>query len=251
VRAGAAWRFAPTARLRASVGNAFKAPSFFENFATGFTIGNTALRPERTRSAELGVEAMVGQGTLLRLTGFSQRFRDLIQYTSAPPSPGDPNYYNIAEADAGGVEFEATVPDVAGFRLGGSYTWTDTRVVDAGFDTGSGANFVAGGRLIRRPEHAASLQLSRSVDGVGTFSAIATRTGAREDRDFSAYPATAVMLRAFTTVDLSAEPQLPAGLLPAARLQLRAENVADVRYEQIVGFAAPGRTLYAGLRLQR
>lgn len=251
VRAGAAWRFAPTARLRASVGNAFKAPSFFENFATGFTIGNTALRPERTRSAELGVEAMVGQGTLLRLTGFSQRFRDLIQYTSAPPSPGDPNYYNIAEADAGGVEFEATVPDVAGFRLGGSYTWTDTRVVDAGFDTGSGANFVAGGRLIRRPEHAASLQLSRSVDGVGTFSAIATRTGAREDRDFSAYPATAVMLRAFTTVDLSAELQLPAGLLPAARLQLRAENVADVRYEQIVGFAAPGRTLYAGLRLQR
>ncbi len=251
VRAGAAWRFAPTARLRASVGSAFKAPSFFENFATGFTIGNATLRPERTRSAELGVEAVVGQRTLLRLTGFTQRFRDLIQYSSAPPAPGDPNYYNIAEANAGGVELEATVTEFAGFRLTGAYTWTDTRVIDAGFDVGSGANFVSGGRLIRRPEHAATLQLARSVEGVGSFAAVATHTGEREDRDFSGYPATPVLLGAFTTVDLSAELRLPAGLLPSARLQLRAENVADVRYEQVVGFAAPGRTLYAGLKLQR
>ena len=251
VRAGAAWRFAPAARLRASVGNAFKAPGFFENFATGFTVGNASLRPERTRSAELGVEAAVGQGTTLRLTGFSQHFRDLIQYTFAPPSPGDPNYFNIAEANAGGVEVEASVADVAGFRVSGSYTWTDTRVVDAGFDSGAGANFVAGGRLIRRPEHSASVQIARTVAALGTFSAVATRTGAREDRDFSGFPATPVMLVAFTTVDLSAELGLPAGLLPLARVQLRVENVGDVRYERIVGFAAPGRAFYAGLKLRR
>lgn len=251
VRAGAAWRFAPAARLRASAGNAFKAPSFFENFATGFTVGNAALRPERTRSAELGVEAVVGKGMLLRITGFTQRFRDLIQYTGAPPVPGEPNYYNIAEANAGGVELEATVAHVAGFRVSGSYTWTDTRVVDAGFDTGEGANFVAGGRLIRRPEHSASLQLARTVTKLGTFSAVATRTGAREDRDFGGFPATPVTLAPFTTVDLSAELALPKGLMPSARLQLRAENVADVRYQRIVGFGAPGRTLYAGLKLQR
>ena len=251
VRAGAAWRFAPAARVRASLGNAFKAPSFFENFATGFTIGNAGLRPERTRSAELGVEAVVGKGTMLRLTGFTQRFRDLIQYTFAPPAPGEPNYYNIAEADAGGIEVEATAADIAGVRVSGSYTWTDTRVVNAGFDSGASANFVAGGRLIRRPEHSASVQLSRTVADLGTFSAIATRTGEREDRDFSAFPATPVMLAPFTTVDLSAEFGLPARLLPSARLQLRVENVGDVRYERIVGFAAPGRAFYAGVKLQR
>lgn len=251
VRVGGAWRFARSARLRASLGNAFKAPGFFENFATGFTVGNAALRPERTRSAEIGVEAAVGQGGTLRLTGFTQRFRDLIQYTFAPPSPGEPNYYNIAEANAGGVEVEATAADIAGFRIGGSYTWTDTRVVDAGFDSGASANFVAGGRLIRRPEHSASVQLSRRVADVGTFGAVATRTGGREDRDFSAFPATPVRLAAFTTVDLSAELEVPGRLLPSARLQLRIENVGAVRYERIVGFAAPGRAYYVGVKLRR
>ena len=185
------------------------------------------------------------------VTGFTQRFRDLIQYTFAPPAPGDPNYFNIAEANAGGVELEATAADLAGYRVSGSYTWTDTRVVDAGFDSGVGANFVAGGRLIRRPEHSASMQISRTVADVGTFGAIATRAGEREDRDFSSYPATPVTLASFTTVDLSAELALPVRLLPDARLQLRVENVGDVRYERIVGFAAPGRAFFAGVKWRR
>lgn len=251
MRVGAAWRLAEGTRLRASVGNAFKAPSFYENFATGFVTGNATLRPERTRSAELGVETLVGETALVRLTGFTQRFRDLIQYTFAPPTPGAPNYYNIAEANAGGVEVEATLPDVLGFAVTTGYTWTDTRVVDAGFDSGASANFVAGGRLLRRPEHVATLQFVRTVQGLGSFSALASRTGAREDRDFSGWPAAPVELGAFTTVDLSAELLIPARLLAGARLQLRADNVANVRVEQISGFVTPGRTLYVGLKLQR
>lgn len=251
VRAGAAWRLAPGARLRASVGNAFKAPSFYENFATGFVIGNAELRPERTRSAELGVETIVGSFALVRVTGFTQRFRDLIQYTFAAPTPTSPNYYNIAEANAGGVEVEATLPDLAGFAVTAGYTWTDTRVVDAGFDSGESANFVAGGRLLRRPEHMATLQLLRRVDGWGTFTAGVSRTGMREDRDFSGWPAAPVELAPFTVVDLAAELVVPARLLPGARVQLRVDNVANVRVEQVAGFASPGRVLYAGLKLQR
>lgn len=251
VRAGASWRIASGVRVRASAGNAFKAPSFYENFATGFVLGNAALRPERARSAEVGVEALVGRSALLRVTGFTQRFQDLIQYTGAPPSPTAPNYYNVARANAGGVEVEASVVGLAGFDVTTGYTWTDTRVVDAGFDQGASANFVAGGRLLRRPAHVATLRLLRTVPGIGTVSALAVRTGRREDRDFASWPATPVDLAAFTTVDLAAELHLPGGLLPGARLQLRAENVANVRVEQVAGFVAPGRVLYAGLKLQR
>jgi vitamin B12 transporter len=251
LRLGAAWRMASGTRLRASVGNAFKAPSFYENFATGFVIGNAGLRPERTRSAELGVESLIGGRAIVRLTGFTQRFRDLIQYTFAPPSPTDPNYYNIAQANAGGLELEATVPDVLGVAVTAGYTWTDTRVVDAGFDTDTWANFVAGGRLLRRPEHMASLHFARTVQGVGTFTAAFTRTGVREDRDFATYPPASVDLAPFTLIDLGAELSLPERLLPGARVQFRIENLADVRYRQIAGFAAPGRTLYAGLKLHR
>jgi len=251
VRLGAAWRLAPGTRLRASVGNAFKAPSFFENFATGFVIGNAALRPERTRSAELGVETLVGGRAIVRVTGFTQRFRDLIQYTYLTPSPTSPNYYNIAEANAGGVEVEGTWPNVMGFALTAGYTWTGTRVVDAGFESDAWANFVAGGRLLRRPEHTTSLQVARTVARVGTFTASAVRTGMREDRDFAGYPPAVVELAPFTLVDLGAELVVPGRLLPGARIQLRAENVANVRYRQVAGFASPGRMLYAGLRLQR
>lgn len=250
VRAGLAWQLARGARVRASMGNAFKAPSFFENFASGFTQGNAALRPERARSAELGVEALVGGRALLRVTGFTQRFQDLIQYTGAPPAPGAPNYYNVARANAGGLELEATLAGLSGFDVTGGYTWTDTRVIDAGFDQGATANFVAGGRLLRRPEHLATLQLTRPVANVGSFTLLASRVGEREDRDFATFPATVAFLAPYTTIDLSADLSLDR-LLPGARLQLRAENAANSRIEQIAGFRTPGRTLYAGLKLQR
>ena len=213
--------------------------------------GNVALRPERTRSAELGIETLVGSRAIVRVTAFAQRFRDLIQYTGAPPEPTAPNYYNIAAANAGGVEIEATLSDLLGFAVTAGYTWTATRVVDAGYDSDPWANFVSGGRLLRRPEHLASLQLIRAVDGVGTFSANVTRTGMREDRSFDGWPPSVVELAPFTLVDLGAELSLPSRLLPGVRLQLRAENVANIRTQQIAGFASPGRTLYAGLKLQR
>jgi len=44
------------ARLRVSVGRGFKEPTFFENFARGFVVGNPHLKPERSLSWEVGVE---------------------------------------------------------------------------------------------------------------------------------------------------------------------------------------------------
>jgi vitamin B12 transporter len=250
-RLGAAWRLAGATRLRASVGNAFKAPSFFENFATGFTVGNPALRPERARSADLGVETVVANIALLKVTAFAQRFRDLIQYTGAPPAFGDPNYYNIAAANAGGVEFELTLPDARGIAVDVGYTWTETRVVDSGFDTGSSASFVEGEALIRRPRHVVTLGLVRSLGSFGSLSARASRIGERSDRDFSGFPATPVTMPAYTLVDLGAV--LSPGFIRerGVGLQLRIENATNARIEQVAGFATPGRTLYAGLKLQR
>ncbi|MEX2182279.1 MAG: TonB-dependent receptor [Gemmatimonadaceae bacterium] len=250
VRAGAGWQLLPALRVRASAGTAFKAPSFFENFASGFTVGNPDLRPERSRSADLGLEVALPRGTSLRITGFTQRFRDLIQYTGAPPA-GEPNYVNLAKANAGGVELEASLTLPGGFGITGGHTWTDTRVVDAGVETAPEANFVNGGRLLRRPDHVTTVQLTRSLAALGTLSALVVRTGEREDRSFTTWPATIVVLEPFTTVDLNAELAVPRWLLAGARLQLRVENAANTRYQQIADFDSPGRALYAGLKLER
>ncbi|MCW5825012.1 MAG: TonB-dependent receptor [Gemmatimonadaceae bacterium] len=248
-RAGAGWRVSDGLRVRTSVGTAFKAPNFFENFAGGFVVGNPDLKPEESRSADLGVDVSLATGARFSVTGFAQRFRNLIQYNGAVPF-GEPNYENIVAANAGGVEVELSLPAVVGIESSLGHTWTSTRVAQAGFDTTASATFVAGGRLLRRPSNVTTLQLRRGVEGLGTFSLLVVRTGEREDRDFATFPAGVVTLGGFTTLDFGADLRLPRTLGADARLVLRADNLTNVRFTQIAGFQSPGRILYAGLRLE-
>src|SRR5439155_18445746 len=97
-RAGLVYRLFEQTRVRVSGGTGFKEPTFFENFAHGFVLGNPDLDPERSGSWEVGVE----RGGLA-VTYFNQRFRDLIEYNPAPP-PGAPNYFNVGGAIADGIE---------------------------------------------------------------------------------------------------------------------------------------------------
>jgi len=249
-RVGAGWRLSEGLRLRTSAGTAFKAPNFFENFAGGFTVGNPDLRPEESRSADLGIDATLATGVRVSVTGFAQRFRNLIQYNGAVPF-GSPNYENIVAANAGGVEAEVTLPSIGGIEAQLGHTWTSTRVAQSGFDTTASATFVQGGKLLRRPTNVTTLQLRRAVGTVGNVSAVVVRTGEREDRDFAAFPARVVVLGGFTTVDLAADLRLPGRFGETGRLVLRADNVTDVQFTQIQGFQSPGRILYAGLRLER
>jgi vitamin B12 transporter len=248
MRLGAGWRVNDAVRLRSSWGTAFKAPNFFENFAGGFTVGNRDLQPEESRSADLGVDVTLATGVRLSLTGFAQRFRNLIQYNGAVPL-GTPNYENIVAANAGGVEFDLTLPSVAGIAPQFGHTWTSTRVAQGGFDTTPSATFVQGERLLRRPAHVTTLQLRRAIGAIGNASAVVVRTGVREDRDFSRWPAGVVTLGAFTTLDLAADLRVPGRVGESTRLILRADNATDVRFTQVQGFRSPGRILYVGLRL--
>jgi vitamin B12 transporter len=249
-RIGAGWRISERLRLRSSAGTAFKAPNFFENFAGGFTTGNPDLKPEESRAADLGLDVTLATGTRVSVTGFTQKFKNLIQYNGAVPF-GTPNYENIVAANAGGLEVEVGLPSIGGVEPQLGHTWTSTRVVQAGFDTTQSATFVAGERLLRRPTTVTTLQLRRQFAARGSVSAVIVRTGEREDRDFATFPARVVTLGAFTTVDLAADLALPPALGTDARLVLRADNATDVRFTQVAGFASPGRILYVGLRLQR
>ena len=113
------------------MGKAFKEPTFFENFAnSAFVIGNPDLEPERSTSWEVGAEQSLFEGrALLGATYFDQHFRDLVQYTPMPANPGDPNYFNVAAADASGLEVEAR-GRVSWFEVDGNYTRLNTEVTD-------------------------------------------------------------------------------------------------------------------------
>ena len=248
-RGGISWR-SPSAgmRLRASAGTSIKEPTFFENFATGFAVGNRDLAPERSRSVEVGWDQEIGSGAAtVSLTAFSQRFRDLIQFTFPAPVDGGPNFHNLAEASSRGVEASVAVP-LSRVDLEASYTYLDTEVLDSGADEGPSATFVNGEALLRRPAHSLSAGARVVLGSSATLDATIRRVGERSDRDFSAFPAEAVTLPAYSVVDLGASVPLftPRGGRPGATLSLRLENLFDTDYEEVQGFPSPGRGVYVG-----
>ncbi len=247
-RAAAAYTVAGT-KLRASVGRSFKAPTFFENFATGFVVGNPDLDPERSLSWEVGLEQTLADGRLtLRGAYFDQSFDDLIQFSFTEV----PNYKNIAEAKASGVEIEANVVPAADFVIGANYTYLDTDVIDAGFDSGDGATFVEGKRLLRRPSTTLNVTAMYRGWDRGVVSAVVNHVGDRDDRDFATFPATPVVLPTYTILDLAAQIELfPQQTDLGLTWTLRVENVFDKKYVEAFGFPVRGRTVFVGGRVGR
>jgi vitamin B12 transporter len=255
-RVAGAYRIVEGTSLRASVGTAFKEPTFDQMSSTSpFARGNPALRPERTRSWEVGLTQTVSGNTLVfSATYFNQRFRDVIQYNPAPPSASDPNYINIAAANADGVELETRFAPSARWDLTASYTRLMTKVTDAGVDAGAGATYVDGERLLRRPSDLATVTLGIRPAPLHsrlrpTLSISGRYVGNRVDIDFENF--TRVQAPAYFTADLAAEVELPTTwrAIPAVALTARVENLLDKNYQQIYGFQSPGRAVVVGGRI--
>jgi vitamin B12 transporter len=237
-------------RFRGSLGKGMKEPTFLETSSSGFSVGNPDLDPEQSQVWEVGLEQPVGRsGFTTSLTWFHQRFENLIQYIFLPPTPGGPNYYNVAEAETQGLEATLTAP-LGGVTLTGAYTFLDSEVVDAGFDEGDGATFVEGESLIRRPAHSWNVGAVYRL-GRWSISGDIRWTGTRSDRDFSAWPAAPVDLPAYTLVGVGFEWRLleARGGRPSMAVNLRTENLLDEKYETMFGFEAPGRAVLMGLRM--
>jgi vitamin B12 transporter len=252
-RGGVTYRFGGGVRIRASAGTAFKEPSFFENFSENpFARGNPDLDPERSTSWEVGAEHEVGNGRL-RFAGtyFVQRFRDLIQYTATAQSPGDPNFFNIAQANAAGFEAEGRGTIAAGLTVGAGYTYLRTQVVDAGYDSGPGAAFVEGERLLRRPAHSFQAEAAYRFPDRGSLTANVRVVGRRDDRDFGTFPATPVVLEAYATLDVAAELIVLEGErgTPTVTASGRMANLLNELYQPVFGFRAPGRTVHVGAKI--
>ncbi len=238
----------PSSRLRLSMGSAIKEPTFAENYATGFAVGNPDLDPEWSLSWEAGVDHALLDGALTAsATYFQQRFREMIQYTFLAPF-GEPNYFNVAAARARGLEVEAAAR-VNVVDAGVSWTWLDTEVEDAGFDSGAGATFVEGEPLIRRPSQTVALSLGAPVGARARVHSRVTWVGARSDRDFATFPATPVELEGYALWSLGGEWAVrpPAAGRPSLSLSVRAENLLGERYEEAFAFPGPRRQLYVGL----
>ncbi len=238
-RTGLVYRVTQNTRLRASAGTGFKEPTFFENFAHGFVLGNPDLDPERSRSWEVGVE----RGAVA-VTYFNQRFRDLIEYNPAPP-PGAPNYFNVGGAIADGIEASLDQRVTARVVFSAKYTYLHTRVQQSGSPGDPDGLFVPGKPLIRRPAHTLVPQVAATLGARARVMLGARWVGERDDLDFSRPTGQRrVTMHPYTRLNAAAE-------YGRGRLLVtgRVENLLDDGAKQIPGFRDRGRTVLLGVRI--
>lgn len=222
---GAAWGYAPSESLRltASHGTAFKAPTFNELYFPGF--GNANLRPEESRSFELGLggKAVWGRWSL---NAYETRVDDLIAFDAATWAPA-----NIDQARIRGLEA------VLGTQLGGWDLNTNLTLLDPE-NRSVGAN--DGNVLPRRARQSLRLDADRDF---GRYRLGATLLAAGKRYDDLANTRA---LGGYATIDLRAE----VALAKDWRVQARVENLFDKDYQTAAFYNQPGRGLYLTLRYQ-
>ena len=219
----AAWshRFAGGRRLTASFGSAFRAPTFNELYYPFF--GNPALRPEHSRSAELGLDGSRADAQW-SLHTFETRVKDLIAFDSSfLPA-------NIGTAVIRGAEGQLTARR-AGSTLSFVITWLDPRNRTPG-------SAEAGNLLPRRARLSSRLELGHQWASVH-FSARLNAVGRRfEDL------ANTQRLGGYITLDLLGS------FAPAQQWSVEAKlaNVSGRRYETAEFYPQDGRTGWITLR---
>jgi vitamin B12 transporter len=208
-------------KFRAAWGEGFRAPSIGELYFPFF--GNEELDPERSTSWEVGTDIGLGRGTL-SVTWFDNDFDNLIVFDNATSRFG-----NTGAATTSGLETGFRAPLGRGFSANVSYTWLDTEQKQTGE------------ALLRRPEHSGSAGLWWAAGRVST-GLVVTYGGDRDDVR-PVFPFDRLVNEAYTVGKLSAEWDLG-----AFRPYVAVENVWDEEYEEVAGFASPGRRALIGVR---
>ncbi len=219
-----AWglKFAPQWRASASIGSAFKAPSFNDLYyplTFGFS-GNPNLKPERARSAELALRHDGGAlqaGVVL----FASRVTDLIAV-----DPSFTTVINVNRARIRGLTLDAEWrADM--WQLRGELTHQDAEDADTGQ------------RLVRR---------ARQYGSASAGVVLGPWRGGVEwvvsgDRFGTASNSPASRMAGYGLVNLTAS----WAVTPRWTLAARLNNVADRRYELVQGYNTPGSNLFVSL----
>lgn len=223
----AAWGYhvTPEWRVRASVGSAFRVPTFNDLYFPlecfppwGCFGGNPDLQPEKAVNREIGVTYERGL-TSVSATYFNNRVRNLIVWGNTPD--------NVGKAKLEGLELGVSTV-VAGFNLRASYDYLNARDLDTG------------DRLTRRARHSGSLAIDRST-GDWLYGVEWRAQGHRYD----AVPNTSAnRLGGYGVTNLYAHYTLA----PDWKLEMRVNNVFDKSYQTSRGFATEGLSAFVAVR---
>ena len=225
-RAAIVHRLSDATRLRASIGNGFRAPSLYELFGP---YGNTSLIPEQSRSAEVGIEHDFAGGAVVKATLFYTEIEDLIDFVTLTsfPDPFTGEYQQVpGTSRTRGLELSGELPVSDRVMVFGSYTYTDAR------DQG-------GNQLRRVPEHDFVLGLDAQITDKWSGQVTLNHVAGRADDGFPSAPQAD-----YTVVNAG----FGYAINDQAQAYVRIENLFDEEYQTSAGYATSDRAIYFGVR---
>lgn len=221
-RLTAAWQVTPQTTLRGAVARGFRPPSLDERFGDyGFFVGNPELTPETSNSAEIGLDHRFGGGAEIGATLFWLNTDNLITYdANAVPNtlenlPGTSRRH--------GLELSGRMPVGDRLTLTGAYTYINARQP-------------SGDRLTRVPRHDLALGLDAAIAERWRGGVNLQHVAGRAEEFGSVF-------EDYTVVNAN----LRFAVTDHADLYLRFENLFDRQYQQVPGYATPGRSVYFGV----
>ena len=231
-------------KIRSSYATGFRAPTINQLFFPGF--GNPNLRPEKSQSMDIGLDQYLLEKRLTLSAGFFwNHYRDMIisqqSLAVCGPDPfGDPlgNFcaQNVGQVSTKGWEASVKyavfrdLPWVKSLDVQAQYTNTLTRNLDQ----------QPGNRVPRIPVDQWSMIISyQPIDPV-RVNLEGRYVGSRFND-----PDNQQKMRAFDVWNLSATYDVT----NRVQTYLRADNLFNEKYEEVRLFGTPGRSIFAGLRV--
>ena len=223
--------------VRATAGEAYKAPSLFQLLSD---FGNITLEPEEAFAWDIGAEHRFFDGQLsTALTYFNRETTNQIDFVSCFANNamfclGRPfgTYDNIQKTEADGIEASVLADLTDGWRIEAAYTQLDARN-----RTRSSADF--GRKLARRASETYSLDVGYNFAGGHHLSVGLGHVGPSFDNASNTR-----RLAGYTLISLRGSYALNAQWAVFGRV----ENASDEAYQTVFQYGSPPREAFFGVR---
>ena len=220
-----------------------KEPGFFESFGVSFFAkGNPDLKPERSRTFDLGVEQRLLSGRLrAEATAFHHDYLDQIAFHIVDFTTFQGTFINLGKTRGRGFELAVDAAPTDHLRFDARYTYLDGKILVSASDFDP--VFAVGRPLLRRPKRQASFS-AHAERGRVSAGATLVLVGRRADSDFVGLGLDEN--EGYTRLDAQVHVQVARGL----KAFVVGENVLDRQYMEVLGYPALGRSVRAGLRFR-
>jgi vitamin B12 transporter len=241
-------------KLRAHVGNGYRAPSLYERFGTSFgsfgysTYGDPRLRPDRSVAFDAGIDqTLYGNGLRVSATYFYTRLQEVIIFDSSGviKSATDPfgrfgGYRNTNGGIARGAELSLTATPTRTLNLSAGYTYTKAQQRTPQV-TGTVRSLVI-------PNHQFSLVATQRFGHrfLFNFDLLASSDYLAPIFDPVKFVSRGYRFRGLAKADMGASYTLPIKEWRSVRFFGYVDNLFDREYFEN-GFRTPGRTGRAGV----